>query len=203
MKGKVILVIMDGVGFDTAVSRCGFLEGMVELGRARRWRMRAALPTISAPLYETLHTGAGSSMGSSRTRRCDSRPGRTCSGPSMTPAAAPLPSRSRGFSRSTTGGPRCACRRRGRRREPADPARPVLLHGGIRPDQSLRARGNRPLRPVDAAAAAPDLTTRCCTPVPPTLWATPTREAGRIPGTDVADRQCSIANPAAVARPGI
>src|SRR5829696_4637741 len=57
MKGKVILVIMDGVGFDTAVSRCGFLEGMVELGRARRWRMRAALPTISAPLYETLHTG--------------------------------------------------------------------------------------------------------------------------------------------------
>jgi predicted AlkP superfamily pyrophosphatase or phosphodiesterase len=57
MKGKVILVIMDGVGFGAAVSQCGFLEGMVELGRARRWRMRAALPTISAPLYETLHTG--------------------------------------------------------------------------------------------------------------------------------------------------
>jgi predicted AlkP superfamily pyrophosphatase or phosphodiesterase len=57
MKGKVVLVIMDGVGYDTALSRCGFLEGMVELERARRWRMRAALPTISAPLYETLHTG--------------------------------------------------------------------------------------------------------------------------------------------------
>jgi predicted AlkP superfamily pyrophosphatase or phosphodiesterase len=57
MKGKVILVIMDGVGFDTAVSCCGFLEGMVELDRARRWRMRASLPTISAALYETLHTG--------------------------------------------------------------------------------------------------------------------------------------------------
>lgn len=57
MKGKVVLVIMDGVGFDTAVAHCGFLEGMVELGRARRWKMRAALPTISAPLYETLHTG--------------------------------------------------------------------------------------------------------------------------------------------------
>jgi predicted AlkP superfamily pyrophosphatase or phosphodiesterase len=57
MQGKVILVIMDGVGYETAVSQCGFLEGMVELGRARRWKMRAALPTISAPLYETLHTG--------------------------------------------------------------------------------------------------------------------------------------------------
>ena len=57
MHGKVVLVIMDGVGYATAVAQCGFLEGMVEAGRARRWRMRAALPTRSAPLYETLHTG--------------------------------------------------------------------------------------------------------------------------------------------------
>ena len=57
MHGKVILVIMDGVGYDTAVGQCGFLEGMVESGAARRWKMRAALPTRSAPLYETLHTG--------------------------------------------------------------------------------------------------------------------------------------------------
>jgi predicted AlkP superfamily pyrophosphatase or phosphodiesterase len=57
MKGKVALVIMDGVGYATAVAQCGFLEGMVELGHARRWKMLAALPTRSAPLYETLHTG--------------------------------------------------------------------------------------------------------------------------------------------------
>ena len=57
MKSKIVLVIMDGVGYDTALSRCGFLESMIELKRARRWRMRACLPTISAPLYETLHTG--------------------------------------------------------------------------------------------------------------------------------------------------
>ena len=57
MDGRVILVIMDGVGFATAVAQCGFLEGMVELGKARRWKMQAALPTRSAPLYETLHTG--------------------------------------------------------------------------------------------------------------------------------------------------
>ena len=57
MNGKVILVIMDGVGYATAVAQCGFLEGMVELGRAQRWKMQAATPTRSAPLYETLHTG--------------------------------------------------------------------------------------------------------------------------------------------------
>ncbi len=57
MDGKAILVIMDGVGYATAATQCGFLEGMVEAGRARRWKMRAAVPTRSAPLYETLHTG--------------------------------------------------------------------------------------------------------------------------------------------------
>jgi len=57
LDSKLVLVIMDGVGYDTAVAECGFLEGMVGTGRARRWRMRASLPTISAALYETLHTG--------------------------------------------------------------------------------------------------------------------------------------------------
>ncbi|WP_350335529.1 alkaline phosphatase family protein [Coralliovum pocilloporae] len=57
MPGHVILVIMDGIGYETAIRECGFLEGAVELGWAKRWKMRAALPTISAPLYETLHTG--------------------------------------------------------------------------------------------------------------------------------------------------
>ncbi|MCZ4280701.1 alkaline phosphatase family protein [Kiloniella laminariae] len=57
MGNKILLVIMDGVGYDTAVSQCGYLEGMVELGRARRWKMRTALPTISAAMYETIHSG--------------------------------------------------------------------------------------------------------------------------------------------------
>lgn len=57
MDGKAILVIMDGVGYETAIAQCGFLEGMVEAGQARRWKMRACVPTRSAPLYETLHTG--------------------------------------------------------------------------------------------------------------------------------------------------
>ena len=57
MQRKVALVIMDGTGFDAAVSECGYLEGCVALGRARRWKMHTALPSLSGPLYETIHTG--------------------------------------------------------------------------------------------------------------------------------------------------
>ncbi len=54
---KVCLVIIDGMSFDDCVSQCGYLEGSVEAGIARRWAMQACLPTISAALYETIHTG--------------------------------------------------------------------------------------------------------------------------------------------------
>ena len=54
---KVCLVIVDGMGFDACVAQCGYLEGSVEAGIAQRWAMQACLPTISAALYETIHTG--------------------------------------------------------------------------------------------------------------------------------------------------
>lgn len=54
---KLCLIIMDGAGHDTTVSECGFLESLVTAGKARRWKMRCCLPTISAPMYETIHTG--------------------------------------------------------------------------------------------------------------------------------------------------
>ncbi len=54
---KVCLIIMDGLGYRTCVEECGYLESAVEAGAARRWKMHSCLPTISAPLYETLHTG--------------------------------------------------------------------------------------------------------------------------------------------------
>ncbi len=57
MSNKVILVVIDGLRYRTAVEHCGFMEGLVEGGRARRFLMRAALPSMSAPCYETLHTG--------------------------------------------------------------------------------------------------------------------------------------------------
>tara|TARA_B100000959_G_scaffold59174_1_gene62085 strand:+ start:972 stop:1811 length:840 start_codon:yes stop_codon:yes gene_type:complete len=55
--GKVILVIIDGLKFQTAVDQCGYLEALVESKKARRMKMIAVLPTLSAPIYETLHTG--------------------------------------------------------------------------------------------------------------------------------------------------
>lgn len=55
--GKTCLIIMDGVRFDTCVAECGYLEGAVEAGQARRWKMQSCLPTISAAMYESIHTG--------------------------------------------------------------------------------------------------------------------------------------------------
>ncbi len=57
MSNKVILVVVDGLKYSTALGHCGFLEGQVESGKARRWRMRASLPSMSAPCYESIHTG--------------------------------------------------------------------------------------------------------------------------------------------------
>ncbi|MGB0845825.1 MAG: alkaline phosphatase family protein [Thiolinea sp.] len=54
---KVILVIIDGAGYNACRKECGYLEGLVELGQAECWKMQTALPSISAPLYETIHTG--------------------------------------------------------------------------------------------------------------------------------------------------
>lgn len=54
---KVCLVLIDGLRNDTARTECGFLAASIEAGSARAWVMRACLPTISAPLYETIHSG--------------------------------------------------------------------------------------------------------------------------------------------------
>jgi len=54
---KTCLIVMDGAGHDDCVAECGYLEGAVEAGLARRWKMRSCLPTISASMYETMHTG--------------------------------------------------------------------------------------------------------------------------------------------------
>jgi predicted AlkP superfamily pyrophosphatase or phosphodiesterase len=54
---KTCLIIIDGLRYDTAVSECGYLAAAVEAGQAKFWKMQSCLPTISAPLYETIHTG--------------------------------------------------------------------------------------------------------------------------------------------------
>ncbi|WP_420548778.1 alkaline phosphatase family protein [Curvivirga sp.] len=54
---KMILVILDGLGYDAATQEMGYMEGMVQVGKASKWKVKTALPSNSRPLYETLHTG--------------------------------------------------------------------------------------------------------------------------------------------------
>ena len=54
---KVIMVVSDGLRNDTAADQMGYLEHLVESGRATRYAVRAEMPTVSRVLYETLHTG--------------------------------------------------------------------------------------------------------------------------------------------------
>lgn len=57
MAAKVLLVLVDGLSYGTAVEQMGYMEGLVAGGTARRWSMECALPSLSRPLYETVHTG--------------------------------------------------------------------------------------------------------------------------------------------------
>lgn len=54
---RVILVLSDGLRDDVSRECMGFLEHLVETHRAHRWTVIAELPTLSRPLYETIHTG--------------------------------------------------------------------------------------------------------------------------------------------------
>src|SRR4030067_1950015 len=55
--GKVVMVVSDALRDDTARRQMGYLEHLVEVSRATRYTVVAELPTMSRPLYETLHTG--------------------------------------------------------------------------------------------------------------------------------------------------
>lgn len=56
-RNKVILILVDGLRYDTAVHEMGFLEGALAHGQARRWSVRCALPSLSRSLYHSIHTG--------------------------------------------------------------------------------------------------------------------------------------------------
>src|SRR5260221_12200373 len=57
MTNKVILVICDALRDDIAAACMGYLEHLVEIKRGTRYHVQAELPTLSRPLYETIHTG--------------------------------------------------------------------------------------------------------------------------------------------------
>ncbi len=54
---KVILILSDGLRYDTAVTRMGYLGHLVEARRASLYKVIGELPSMSRPMYETIHTG--------------------------------------------------------------------------------------------------------------------------------------------------
>lgn len=54
---KLLLIILDGVPYANWRRLFGNLEGWVEEGEARVWRMRSVLPSTSACCYASIHTG--------------------------------------------------------------------------------------------------------------------------------------------------
>lgn len=57
MSRKVVLIILDGLGWKMARTLLGNVEGWVENGDASVWKMRATLPSVSGPCYASIHTG--------------------------------------------------------------------------------------------------------------------------------------------------
>ena len=56
-KLKVILIVSDGMSYDAAVNGMGYLMHLVERKLASLYKVIGELPTLSRPMYETIHTG--------------------------------------------------------------------------------------------------------------------------------------------------
>ncbi|SHO58686.1 alkaline phosphatase family protein [Vibrio quintilis] len=54
---QVILVIIDGLAYDTATDCMGYLQSLVEQRQATLYQLQSELPSLSRPLYETILTG--------------------------------------------------------------------------------------------------------------------------------------------------
>ena len=54
---KVILILSDGLRYDTAAASMGYLGHLVEAKLASLYKVTGELPGISRPMYETIHTG--------------------------------------------------------------------------------------------------------------------------------------------------
>lgn len=57
---RLILVVVDGLRWDTALAYMPHLNGLVLSGKAARGQLQAGLPTLSRPCYETICTGISS-----------------------------------------------------------------------------------------------------------------------------------------------
>lgn len=54
---KVILVLSDGLRYDTAVASMGYLGHLIDKKLASLYKVIGELPSMSRPMYETVHTG--------------------------------------------------------------------------------------------------------------------------------------------------
>lgn len=54
---NVILILCDALRYDTAVEGMGFLGHLVEIQQASLYKVIGELPSMSRPIYETIHTG--------------------------------------------------------------------------------------------------------------------------------------------------
>ena len=57
MDNKLLLIILDGIPYRNWRRLFGNLEGWVDSGEARVWKIRSVLPSISASCYASIHTG--------------------------------------------------------------------------------------------------------------------------------------------------
>jgi len=57
LKNRLLLIILDGVPYRNWRRLFGNLEGWVQSGDARVWKMRSVLPSTSACCYASIHTG--------------------------------------------------------------------------------------------------------------------------------------------------
>ncbi len=54
---RVILILSDALRYDAAVAGMGFLGHLVEARQASLYKVIGELPSMSRPMYETIHTG--------------------------------------------------------------------------------------------------------------------------------------------------
>ena len=54
---RVILILSDALRYDAAVAGMGFLGHLVETRQASLYKVIGELPSMSRPMYETIHTG--------------------------------------------------------------------------------------------------------------------------------------------------
>ena len=57
LENKLLLIVLDGVPYRNWRRLMGNLEGWVQSGQARVWKMRSVLPSTSACCYASMHTG--------------------------------------------------------------------------------------------------------------------------------------------------